>query len=335
MKKTMFFVAFIFIAFLLGCEKEALMLPNELDNYESQDLHFRSSTDYDVLLLDLRSLVISLMDQAYLDRPNGSGLLPQLRMIKKRMDEDKMDVALNKLHRFIHSLNILAEAGKIPPAELSIFMDKCEQLEGIIIGVVVLIDENFDSYAANTFPDMGGWTLIYDGKGTPYQVISTEKAVSGSQAFKLEGRPGWAALALKNLDEIPDEIFLEANINTQKSTPGWTAWPEASIYLYNKDLATWGTSYVNLTFDVDNKIQFGASYVPFTYVQDYVDGQWYKVKIKYNRIEDKAWLWINDVLMIEDLDFSGPTGEYNSVALVSGNGADTKSFFDDLKVWYE
>lgn len=62
---------------------------------------------------------------------------------------------------------------------------------------------------------------------------------------------------------------------------------------------------------------------------------WYKVKMKFDTVNKKGSAWINDSLFVANVDLSGATFLYKTLYISSENDTHTRSWFDDVKVWYE
>jgi len=194
-----------------------------------------------------------------------------------------------------------------------------------------LVNENFESYAVDSFPSSGGWEIIYNGYGNSYQAVSNETCMSGTKSLRLEGNTDWAARIIKPLSFTPDVLWFECYMKPTKVDPSVMNYPVAGISIFNKDIGTWGTDYAIVVFDYDDTIWFTEDY---TFLQTYNEGQWYKVRVKYDALNRKGDVWIDDILKASNVDLSGPAGSYNSICLIAGNDTHTKCWFDDVKVWY-
>lgn len=244
------------------------------------------------------------------------------------------------LFTLLFSNFIFAQTMNIHSIDGSITQHNLSEIDSITFSLTggnltyILVD-NFESYDLNTFPSSGGWVLVYNGYGTSYQFISDSTSVSGSKSLQLEGRSNWSANAVNVLSSTPDIVYLEAFARTKMLAESVMGYSDCAVALHNKDEGSWGISYASVDFRPDGKIKFGVSGVTGVDVQDWAPEQWYKIKIKYDNINKTGSLWIDDILKIENMDLSGPTGEYNSVLLFGGNDTHTRSWFDDVKVWSE
>ncbi len=207
----------------------------------------------------------------------------------------------------------------------------------VLAQITYLVNEDFESYPVGTFPSSGGWELVYNGYGSQYQIITDAEAVSGSKSLQLEGASNWSANAVKQLSSTPDIVWFEGYIKTVKlETNGLDHNPMASISLFNENYGTWGETYCNIIFYLNDTIYLPSNYGSYhhIYIQPYNYGQWYKVKVKYDAINLKADVWINDILKLSNVDVGQFEGSYNSICLLGGNNMHTRSWFDDVKVWY-
>jgi len=204
----------------------------------------------------------------------------------------------------------------------------------IFCQIVYLVDEDFESYTVGTFPSSGGWELVFDGYGDDYQYVTNTTSISGSKSLQLEGAANWSANAVKNLSSTPDIVYLEGYVKPTKVEPSVMNYPVASISFFNKDAGTWGSSFAWVFFNWDYKIYlYGATAV--LELQPYTEGQWYKIKIKYDKVNQKVDVWIDNILKASNFYIGEQNSSYNSVCLFGGNDTHTRSWFDDVKVYYD
>jgi len=205
----------------------------------------------------------------------------------------------------------------------------------IFCQIVYLVDEDFESYTVGTFPSSGGWELVFDGYGDDYQYVTNTTSISGSKSLQLEGAANWSANAVKNLSSTPDIVYLEGYVKTSKVEPSVMNYSEAIIGFHNLDIGPWGNWYAHVYFGCDNTIGFSGSGGNYVNLQTYNDNQWYKVKIKYDAVNKKGDVWIDDILKASNVDLGVNSGSYNSICLLGGNDTHTRSWFDDVKVYYD
>ncbi len=202
-------------------------------------------------------------------------------------------------------------------------------------GITYIINDDFESYSLSTFPSSGGWNLIYNGYGTSYQYVSNTTSISGNKSLQLEGQTNWSATVIKEFNDRPSVIYFEGYVRTKKLASSVMNYSEAHIGLYNKDTSTWGKQYAYVYFHYDGYIKFGASGISGTVLQTWIPDTWYKIKVRYDKDNKIGEVWINDVLKASNVDLSGLSGTYSSINIVGGNDTHTRSWFDDIKVWYE
>ncbi|BEG99075.1 hypothetical protein BSYN_13400 [Bacteroides sedimenti] len=190
-----------------------------------------------------------------------------------------------------------------------------------------LLNENFDSYTAGTFPS--NWVLCYPGFGADLQVVTNSDFVSGPNSLKLEGATNNSANAEFRLSSTPDIIWLEVNVKvSHKDAIGIPSYPHANVGFNNNEVTTWGNGYGFVYFFASGSIVAGGKEL-----QTYNENQWYKVKIKYNAGINKVDVWIDDVLKGSDLTLSGASLKYNALLLQGGNAGHSIGCFDNVKVW--
>lgn len=190
-----------------------------------------------------------------------------------------------------------------------------------------LLNENFDSYTAGTFPS--NWVLCYSGFGKNLQVVTSSDFVTGPNSLKLEGSTNESANAEFRLTSTPNIIWLEVNVKvTHKDAIGIPGYPQAQVGFNNNNVSSWSNGYGYVKFTGTGLITAGDKEL-----QTYSENQWYKIKIKYNAGINKMDVWVNDVLKGSDLTLSGNSLKYNAILLHGGNAGHSIDYFDDVKVW--
>jgi len=236
----------------------------------------------------------------------------------------------------ILSINLFPQTMNVYTSNGSVNQYNIAEIDSITFSAtsntVYIVNEDFESYEVGTFPYSGGWNLVYNGYGNEYQYVSDSTSISGTKSLQLEGQTNWMANAQKEFSETPEIIFYEVYVKTKKLAGSVMNYAEAAVALYNPNIGTWGTAYAEVTFRYDEKIWFGYNNVE---LQNWLPDTWYKVKVKYDQVNKTGDVWINDELKASNVDFSNLTGTYDSIELVSGNDTHTRSWFDDVKVWYE
>ncbi|MBI4648712.1 MAG: VCBS repeat-containing protein, partial [Bacteroidia bacterium] len=189
---------------------------------------------------------------------------------------------------------------------------------------VTLINENFESYSANTFPSAGGWVLQYNGAGNSYQVVVDSVAYTGTKSMQVKGQVGWCAEMYIPLSQTPDIIYFEAYAMTTNISGG--------LAFLNHSEGTWGTTYAGLGFANDSILAGGGS-LPDYYLYKANSNEWYKLKLKYDVINEQVTVWINDTLRGENLQCDFSANGYIEFGILECNGA--FFYIDNIRVWYE
>jgi len=192
-----------------------------------------------------------------------------------------------------------------------------------------LINDDFESYAVNTFPSSGGWILKYNGAGNSYQVITSSQHVSGTKSMQMKGSPGWSATMYRTISSTPSNVYFEGMCKAIGSTG-----TVATIGFWNLDEGTWGTRYAIVAFSDGNiHCQVGQSQQT---IQTYNSDQWYKVKLKFDVPNATITVWINDQIAVQALNGTLSSAGYKHFCLLSEHTATSSAaFFDDVKVWTE
>jgi len=204
----------------------------------------------------------------------------------------------------------------------------------------VIFEDDFESYQVGTFPTSGGWELWYDGMGSEHQFIVYNVPVynvpsSPTKSLKLLGINGWAAYAAKPISTDSPLIGFNASVRVESLGNG------------TRDIARLGfatlvppvyvTSYAPILFR-----DYGAIRVMGEGdLQSYVADRWYKVTVIMDRNAETYSLWIDDVLVGENLTVmtnKGPmTAEETPWKIeafaVSQNYHSATVYFDDVVVF--
>jgi hypothetical protein len=184
----------------------------------------------------------------------------------------------------------------------------------------VIFADDFDTYAAGSFPSSGSWNLKYNGMGNSYQIVDNTKSVSSPNSLKLEGKKNWAATADHVLSETPDQVIFEADVKVTRPDGGTDGWANAYVVLVDPDVG-WGTHYGRVLFGADQLIN---GKIPYTF------DQWYHVKAKVDMLTRKNEVWIDDVFL-GTFDITSD-GYYKSIRLDADNSGHTRAWFDNVKV---
>jgi FlaG/FlaF family flagellin (archaellin) len=203
---------------------------------------------------------------------------------------------------------------------------------------LIFFEEDFESYQVDTFPYSGGWDLWYSGMGGAYQVIVDSVSNSPTKSLQLLGShsTNWAAYAAKPIATDSPLIGFNASVRVESLGDG------------NRDIARLGfatlvppvyvTTYAPILFT-----DFGTIKVKGEGdLQSYVADRWYKVTVIMDRNAESYSLWIDDVLVGENLTVmtnKGPmTAEETPWKIeafgVSQNYHSATVYFDDVTVFY-
>jgi hypothetical protein len=195
-----------------------------------------------------------------------------------------------------------------------------------------IFSDDFESYVSGSFPDSGGWQLIYNGSGTSSQYIDDTHAVSGSKSLHLSGSSCWSADAYHVVD-LPTQVKLEANVFVNNTVSCGCSQILGTVSLVDPTVGSWGAGYGAVTFNCDGNIYANQAYDQSDNVllMPFVDQKWYHIEIYINLTTRKFTVYIDGILRGESLDIlddGTPTG----VKLQAGHGADPTLYFDDIKV---
>jgi hypothetical protein len=246
-----------------------------------------------------------------------------------------------------HALNILLEASNMKriASRFTLFLMFCALFTSAIsftsISEVkgaeqVLFQDNFEDYETGTFPSSGGWELWYDGAGTEHQIIVDNSSFSPTKSLHLLGVSGWAAYSAKPIET--DSPLIGFNVSVRVESLGDGERDVARVGFATCVPPVYVTTYAPILFMSTGTIRVTGTAGD---LQTYVADRWYKVTVIMDRNAATYSLWIDDVLVGENLPVRTNKGEmaYNEspweieAFAVSQNYHNTKAFFDDVVVF--
>jgi len=220
----------------------------------------------------------------------------------------------------------------------------------------ILLSENFDNYATDTFPL--GWGKVYSGRGWGYCIIDNSQAFSPPNSWKLEGMSNWSQIVGRRLPGPPDPnviydysnglpadeyaetvewlkahpiIWFEARVMTGFAPSHSTTYPLANIMFY-KVLPIWGRRYGGIGFCHDpltDNYFIGVGENRITY-EPY---HWYHVR-GCTDLEKRTFdAWVDNELIAEGVPVT-PDEWPEMLSLVAENPGNTIVWFDDVKIGY-
>lgn len=191
--------------------------------------------------------------------------------------------------------------------------------------------DDFEAYSVGSFPSSDGWELVWNGKGTGYQVVTDAVSHSPSKSLQLWGQSGWSANVQRKFTSTSAIIGYEAYLRADSNTG--TGHNIISVCLWNKAGLAWGKRFADTWFGQDGQIYTRAvSESPFIPLGlTYEANRWYKVRVIIDRGVETYDVWIDDNLAILDVGI-WDTGEIDAIMLQSGH-AGVRGYFDDVKVF--
>lgn len=197
--------------------------------------------------------------------------------------------------------------------------------------VAAIFQDDFEAYTTDSFPSAGGWELVWNGRGTEYQIVTDVVSYSPIKSLQLWGQPSWSANVQRKFTSSAERIGYEVYVRTDSNTG--TGHNIASVCFWDLAGLTWGKRFADTWFGQDGEIYTRAvSESPFiplglTYEAD----RWYKVRVVVDRTAETYDVWIEDVLVAEDVGI-WDTNEIEAIMLQSGH-AGVKAYFDDVKIF--
>jgi hypothetical protein len=195
----------------------------------------------------------------------------------------------------------------------------------------VIFQDDFESYAVGTFPSSGGWQIVWNGAGNQYQVITDAYSNSPTKSLQLEGSVGWSIVVKRDFSSSSNLIGYEGYLMSTTDASG--AYGNGnSISFFNQPIATWGRYYADIGF-WNGYIWAGVSSSGWIYkLQPFAPMTWYKIRVILDRTSRIYNVWIDDVLVGQNLVELEDPNEILSLQI--GMGWQTQlSYFDDVKVF--
>lgn len=196
-----------------------------------------------------------------------------------------------------------------------------------------VFQDDFEAHDIGDFPSAGGWELVWNGKGTQYQIVTDCFSHSPVKSLQLWGQSGWSANVQREFTSSSEMIGFEAYVRTENNVG--SGWKIAGVCFWTLESdVPWGKRFADVAFGPDGElytrpVKGSSSYVPLglTYEAD----RWYKVTVVIDRTAETYDVWIDDVLATEDMDI-WDTYEIDALMLESGH-SEVKVYFDNIKVF--
>ena len=205
-----------------------------------------------------------------------------------------------------------------------------------IIGAqsAILFQENFDSYALNTFPT--GWSLVYNGAGTADQYVDNTEFVSPPQSLHLVGSSCWSANAYHTVPfPTPlQKVSVTAKVYLNQIVTGGCGPDLAGFAIDNPSLGSFGTGYGYVYLYTDGYIYAFQKAGDRNYdvkIMPYQTNTWYTIRTDLDFVQNTFDVYVNGTPMatgLKMMDTGTPTG----VNVVAGHGNNPTAWFDDVVV---
>jgi hypothetical protein len=206
----------------------------------------------------------------------------------------------------------------------------------------ILAEDNFENYTVGTFPSEGGWQLWANGAGDKWQVVTDSVSASPSKSMQLLGQDGgfggaWAAYVSIPFKSSAPKIGYEVNVRVEDINGG--SRDNARIAFSSKTSSSYILrEYAAVFFDDRGSIVTGSSGDQVS--QPYVTDKWYNVKSILDRETETYSVWIDGVLLGENLAVTTTAGDISTypTSLIEAFSVlqhynSVKIYFDDVRVF--
>lgn len=198
----------------------------------------------------------------------------------------------------------------------------------------VIFEDDFESYDVGTFPSSGGWDLWFNGAGDSYQTVVDSVADSPTKSLKLLEEEYWGAFAAWPIEPLPEMVGFEVCVRVEDLVMGEDIHAIAIVGFAEKLDAGHCCLYSSVRFIGNGTIVGGGHFL-----QPYVADRWYKIRYIINRQSETFSVWIDDILMLDNMTVRNSAGDaYRSTskiqALTVGQYSHpVNAYFDDVKVF--
>lgn len=196
------------------------------------------------------------------------------------------------------------------------------------------INEGFETYTTNVFPNQN-WVMVYNGTGNSNQKVVDSPVFGGNKSLQLEGSSNNSSECYIVINNIPDKVIVEAQIMLERDILNGMA---GSIGLGDfTKYPEYRTSRLMFIYG-----KFYASYTDGPQVElcQLVSKKWNNVRLEHDLTAKKYRVFINDTLRTATIGGNTvsefpmhQTAISKHLILCSGNDANIKVFFDDIKVY--
>jgi hypothetical protein len=197
-------------------------------------------------------------------------------------------------------------------------------------------EEGFESFPNGAYPAEDGWYVLVAGKSG---FVTQSAAHTGVGSFRLDSWPWSARVDCVALDAMPDRLSYRASICADRAN-GWSGRVGMmSIYsMFDRTGPMWDYFLLDakagrMKFQGQNSVDVGPC----------VRGQWYKVQADLDFESLTADLWVNDVLVAEDVPITPREFQHNlwgtivldkwGVSSPTSSAFSNVVYFDDVALW--
>lgn len=191
----------------------------------------------------------------------------------------------------------------------------------------VIFQDDFESYAVGTFPSAGGWSIVWNGAGNQYQVVTDSYYASPTKSLQLVAINQWDMVEFagvkKDFSSSSKIIGFEAQVLATQSSLGYVGFS-------NMQMGGWGRFYAMIGLGNSSIFACERDNEYAHELQNLSPDTWYKIRVVLDRSARCYNVWINDAIKGQNIQVYYDPWEILSLQLFV---AVDRMYFDDVKIF--
>jgi len=194
-------------------------------------------------------------------------------------------------------------------------------------------EDDFESYAAGTFPYNRGWELWYSGANVEHQVVVDFTSISPTKSLQLLG---WGIEEVEHMAAVVAYPFVRSTGTSMVYRLFAMAdevcdFDSSVVVGFGKRTPEGVTRCNEVRFYSDGMIKTMVAGNEIIPLQSYEPDTWYEVEVVLDIATDTFSIWIDGELKGSDFNCRFPSSEIEAFLLTSNYG-NVKVYFDDVTI---